>query len=290
MLEVYDASVSVQGARLVNLSARAQVGTGDKMLIPGLVIGGSDPVRVLVRVVGPGLAGFGVTGALARPSMTVFRPGAEADQFRVVGGCPKADIAAAAASVGAFPLVEGSADCAALLTLSSGAYTIKFPESATRPERRWWRSTSCRSPAIGIGSDVGGDALSAEVAPTRDDPATQGIGRESVGGAENVHAAAVFDKFVRPTEALDGHRTIGFVQCLENRAAKTTGDHVIFHGDEQGNAGRMTEEERAVEGLDETRVDDTDRNILFKGEALGEFERVWHHAAEGPDHDVRTFA
>lgn len=141
-----------------------------------------------------------------------------------------------------------------------------------------------------MGLDVGCDALSAEVAPPCDHPATQGIGRESVGGAENVHAAAVFDKFIGPTEALDGHWTIGFVQCLEDGAAKTTGDHVIFHGDEQGDAGRMTQEECAVEGLDETRVDDTDRNILLNGEALGEVERVWHHAAEGPDHDVGAFA
>ena len=126
LLEVYDAAVTVPGSRLVNLSARAQVGTGDKMLIPGLVIGGSDPVRVLVRVVGPGLAGFGVTGALARPSMTVFS--GQAQRLTNTGwwaGVQKADIAAAAGSVGAFPLVEGSADCAALLTLSSGAYTIQ---------------------------------------------------------------------------------------------------------------------------------------------------------------------
>lgn len=127
MLEVYDASVSVQGARLVNLSARAQVGTGDKMLIPGLVIGGSDPVRVLVRVVGPGLAGFGVTGALARPSMTLFS--GQAQRLTNSGwsaGVQKADIAAAAASVGAFPLVEGSADCAALLTLQRGLHHPSF--------------------------------------------------------------------------------------------------------------------------------------------------------------------
>ncbi len=126
LIEAYDASLSVQGARLVNLSARAQVGTGDKILIPGLVIGGSDPVRVLVRAVGPGLSGFGVTGALARPSMTVFAgPTQRLTNTGWSAGVQKADIAAAAASVGAFPLVEGSADCAALLSLTSGSYTIQ---------------------------------------------------------------------------------------------------------------------------------------------------------------------
>ena len=126
LIEAYDASVSVQGARLVNLSTRAQVGTGDKILIPGLVIGGSDPVRVLVRAVGPGLAGFGVTGALARPSMTVFAgPTQRLANIGWSASVQKADIAAAAAAVGAFPLLEGSADCAALLTLASGSYTIQ---------------------------------------------------------------------------------------------------------------------------------------------------------------------
>jgi hypothetical protein len=58
--------------------------------------------------------------------MTVFS--GQAQRLTNTGwwsGIQKADIAAAAGSVGAFPLAEGSADCAALLTLSSGAYTIQ---------------------------------------------------------------------------------------------------------------------------------------------------------------------
>lgn len=116
------------GARLVNLSTRAQVGTGDKILIPGLVIGGSDPVRVLVRAIGPGLTAFGVSGALARPTMTVFSAATQkaiGSNTGWSGGADKGDIAGAAAVVGAFALADGSADCAALLTLTSGAYTIQ---------------------------------------------------------------------------------------------------------------------------------------------------------------------
>ncbi len=126
LVEAYDTAVNSSAARLINLSTRAQVGTGDRVLIPGLVIGGIDPVRVLVRAIGPGLAKFGVTGVLARPTMTVF---AESTQILTNAGwstsLSKGDVAGASAIVGAFPLAEGSADCAALLTLNAGNYTIQ---------------------------------------------------------------------------------------------------------------------------------------------------------------------
>lgn len=126
LIEAYDVAESSTSARLVNLSTRAQVGTGDKILIPGLVIGGTAPVRVLVRAIGPGLADFGVVGVLARPTMTVF---SGSTPIHTNAGwstaLAKGDVAGAAALVGAFPLAEGSADCAALLTLSAGNYTIQ---------------------------------------------------------------------------------------------------------------------------------------------------------------------
>ncbi|MBL9209506.1 MAG: hypothetical protein JNL92_03510, partial [Opitutaceae bacterium] len=61
------------GGPFINLSTRALVGTGDSVLIPGLVIGGTNARRVLVRAVGPTLSGFGVGGVLADPVLTVFR-------------------------------------------------------------------------------------------------------------------------------------------------------------------------------------------------------------------------
>jgi hypothetical protein len=63
---------------------------------------------------------------LARPTMTVF---AESTQILTNAGwstsLSKGDVAGASAIVGAFPLAEGSADCAALLTLNAGNYTIQ---------------------------------------------------------------------------------------------------------------------------------------------------------------------
>jgi hypothetical protein len=60
-------------ARLVNLSTRNLVQTGDNVLIGGFVIGGSTNKTVVVRARGPSLAQFGVPGALANPQMQLFQ-------------------------------------------------------------------------------------------------------------------------------------------------------------------------------------------------------------------------
>ena len=67
LFEVYDLRRS--GSRLGNVSARGQVGTGNNILIGGLIVGGSAPKPVVVRALGPTLTQFGVTGVLADPSL-----------------------------------------------------------------------------------------------------------------------------------------------------------------------------------------------------------------------------
>jgi hypothetical protein len=67
LFEVYDLRNS--GSRLGNVSTRGQVGTGDNILIGGLIVGGSTPKPVVVRALGPTLTQFGVTGVLADPSL-----------------------------------------------------------------------------------------------------------------------------------------------------------------------------------------------------------------------------
>src|SRR3954471_13068113 len=68
------------GARPYNLSARAQVRTGDSVLIGGFIVGGSVPKRVLLRAIGPSLAtnGVGFPGRLMDPTLTLFRQGTAA--------------------------------------------------------------------------------------------------------------------------------------------------------------------------------------------------------------------
>jgi hypothetical protein len=65
LFEVYDLRTS--SSRLGNVSTRGQVGTGDNILIGGLIVGGSTPKPVVIRALGPTLTQFGVTGVLADP-------------------------------------------------------------------------------------------------------------------------------------------------------------------------------------------------------------------------------
>ena len=60
------------GNTLVNLSTRGTVQTGDNVLIGGFIIPGLEPKRVLLRAIGPSLAGGGVSGFLSDPTLTLF--------------------------------------------------------------------------------------------------------------------------------------------------------------------------------------------------------------------------
>jgi hypothetical protein len=70
--EVYDVATNVN-AELTNLSARAFVGTGDDVLIGGMIVNGTAGIlqRILVRALGPSLSSFGVASALANPTLSL---------------------------------------------------------------------------------------------------------------------------------------------------------------------------------------------------------------------------
>ena len=127
LVEIYDLSGGSLAQRLSNLSIRAAVGTGESTLISGLVVGGSAPKRVLIRAAGPSLTQFGVTGALPRPTLSLFSAtGAVlAQNSGWSTSADAAEIANAAARVGAFVFGATSADSALILNLPSGAYTAQ---------------------------------------------------------------------------------------------------------------------------------------------------------------------
>jgi hypothetical protein len=56
---------------LKNISTRGFVGTGNNVMIAGLIVSGSSPKRVLLRALGPtlGRAPFNVPGALGNPTL-----------------------------------------------------------------------------------------------------------------------------------------------------------------------------------------------------------------------------
>ena len=130
LAEIYDATSSsaftATSPRLVNLSARTQVGTGDNVLVAGFAIGGSTAKTLLIRATGPALTQFNVSGVLANPKLQILPQGgatiiAENDDW---GGDPQ--INAAANSVAAFSLPDGSSkDAALLITLPPGTYTAQ---------------------------------------------------------------------------------------------------------------------------------------------------------------------
>lgn len=128
-VEILAGTTAPSGAtagQLANLSTRAFVGAGDNVLIPGLVISGTSPRRVLVRAVGPGLSAFGVTGVLADPTLSVFRGTSEIasnDNWQTQNNSQA--VATAAVESGAFALAAGSRDSALVLTLEPGAYTCR---------------------------------------------------------------------------------------------------------------------------------------------------------------------
>jgi uncharacterized repeat protein (TIGR03803 family) len=105
--------------RLINLSARADVGTGDKILIAGFVMSGGGSKPMLLRAVGPGLATtFNLGGTLPNPVLTLFDSNqAEIAQNARWGGSTA--LADAMTAVGAFPLLPTSSDSVLYSSLSA---------------------------------------------------------------------------------------------------------------------------------------------------------------------------
>ena len=126
LAEIYDASANpaAEEQRLISIASRGTVTPGDGALIGGFVVTGNSPKTLLIRGIGPALTAFGVAGALADPSLTIYQ------DSKVIttneGWANSAAIAAAAIQTGAFALPSGSKDAAVLLTLSPGAYSAQI--------------------------------------------------------------------------------------------------------------------------------------------------------------------
>ena len=127
LMEIYDVSAGVAGQRLVNLSARGPVGNGANALLAGFFVAGTQPKRILLRGIGPGLTAFGVTSAVAKPVLTLYRGAAQVAQNTGWStGADASAIASAALESGAFALGAASADSAILVNLAPGLYTAQI--------------------------------------------------------------------------------------------------------------------------------------------------------------------
>jgi hypothetical protein len=144
LAELYDADANVLSSpsRLVNISARASVGTGANVLIAGFEIGGSGSETLLIRGIGPtlGIAPFGLTGVLANPVLTLFdangnvitsnqgwqNPPATPTGIWAGQVSPVDATHTGFSSVGAFDLGNGTNDSAIVVTLPAGGYTAQI--------------------------------------------------------------------------------------------------------------------------------------------------------------------
>ncbi len=130
LVEAYDAdsdAATSRSRRLVNIATRGQIGTGENVLIAGLVVTGPGPRTYLVRGVGPTLANLGVAGALDDPFLQIFKGETllrENDDWDAPLSAQPA-LRDAAAKVGAFPL-QVRRDAAMIITLQPGTYTAKM--------------------------------------------------------------------------------------------------------------------------------------------------------------------
>ena len=105
-------------SRLINVSTRLRTDTGDNVLIGGFVLTGG-PKKVVVRALGPSLAGAGVPNPLADPQLTLFNSAGAV----VSNNDNWADHPAASelSALGLAPTAASESAC--VVTLGEGGYT-----------------------------------------------------------------------------------------------------------------------------------------------------------------------
>jgi len=132
VVELYDADTPPLASRLVNLSVRAPVGTGNNILFGGFSIGGTTDEAIFVRAMGPSLAtvfpnSFTPSSVLAQPILTIYLDSDPTPLYTniVWGGDPA--LLAAENVVGAYTSFPNSSqDSMLLVSLPAGNYTAEI--------------------------------------------------------------------------------------------------------------------------------------------------------------------
>jgi len=107
-------------ARLVNISSRMDVLTGDNVMIAGFVVGGSASKTVAITATGPSLVPFGITNPLANPTLTLVRQSDHA--VIATNGDWQTDPNAAQLTASGFAPTD-ALESGLAVTLPPGAYT-----------------------------------------------------------------------------------------------------------------------------------------------------------------------
>jgi hypothetical protein len=104
-------------ARLLNISTRLRVGSGEKVSIAGFIVSGTVPKGMIIRGIGPSLGAHGVQGALADPVLELHKP----DGTIVVNDEWKSNHQAEIQATGVAP--GNDHEAAIIATLAPGNYT-----------------------------------------------------------------------------------------------------------------------------------------------------------------------
>lgn len=113
--------------RLTNLSTRGWAGSASQTLIVGFAVGGGNDSAtqpLLLRGMGNSLLGFGVSGVLADPTLTVYRNGTSTAMMSNDNWNGDTQVTARCSQVGAFPFVSNDSQESALVrSFNPGAYS-----------------------------------------------------------------------------------------------------------------------------------------------------------------------
>ena len=115
--------------KLINISTRGKVETGDGVMTVGFAIdGGAKTVRL--RGLGPGLALFNVANTLVDPQLALYFAGqiiATNDNWgNAAATTTAAEITAVTTRIGAFALTPNSLDAVLLMRLEPGSYSAQL--------------------------------------------------------------------------------------------------------------------------------------------------------------------
>jgi hypothetical protein len=113
-------STEVPSTRFANLAVRGWVGNNEQVMIQGLSVNGTEPIRALITAKGPSLTGFGVTGALANPWVGIYDSAG-----REIASNDDVGTIAAGSELARIPGVpRNPLEAALLVVLPPGNYTV----------------------------------------------------------------------------------------------------------------------------------------------------------------------
>lgn len=116
---VYDNALTGKQSSLLNLSTRMSVQTGERVLISGFIIIGSDPKRIALRALGPSLSSSGLSGLLSNPVLELH-----AADGSIIASNDNWETDAAASELTANGIAPANnQEAATIQTLAPGSYT-----------------------------------------------------------------------------------------------------------------------------------------------------------------------